>query len=327
MGADHARRREDGHATLRKLRRFHRTDAETGRIGTRARAPFGSQLTIEIGQQVPKVRAAFLAHGVLAQVDAGNHDLAVAGLKQTARFEEAILWSAAARRAARQRNDAVGAAVRAAVLYLEHGAGAAEGGDTERRIGAIPGQGARPGLLRGGGKGRLRRQFRGAKSQRRRGEKAGLGVLPENRRHAGKRPQFLARDLGGAARDDDRYARRVALQTAYGLTRVADGVGGHGTGIEQDEVRPGGIVRLRAPHPLPRLAQGLRLVLIDLAAERENAESPEIVVHGPPRRARRFPALLRPGPEGPRAHGEAPGRSRSRGNQAVFFLNWMSTIS
>ena len=99
--ADHAGFGKRGDAPFRKLRGFHGTDAETRRIGPGAAPPLRSQFSVQIGQQIPKIPAPLVTHGVLAQVDAGNHDLAVARLKQAAQFGKAILRRAAPGRASR----------------------------------------------------------------------------------------------------------------------------------------------------------------------------------------------------------------------------------
>lgn len=88
--ADHAGFGKRGDAPFRKLRGFHGTDAETRRIGPGAAPPLRRQFSVQIRQQIPKVPAPLVTHGVLAQVDAGNHDLAVARLKQAAHFGKAI---------------------------------------------------------------------------------------------------------------------------------------------------------------------------------------------------------------------------------------------
>ena len=147
--ADHAGFGKRGDAPFRKLCGLHGTDTETRRIGPGAAPPLRGQFTIQIRQQVPKVPAPLIAHGILAQVDAGNHDLAIARLKQAAHFGKALLRGAAPGRAARQGDDAIGAPVRTAVLHLQHGTGPAEPVDMERRERAVTRGGTGCGL--GGG--------------------------------------------------------------------------------------------------------------------------------------------------------------------------------
>ena len=253
--ADHAGFGKRGDAPFRKLRGFHGTDAETRRIGPGAAPPLRSQFSVQIGQQIPKIPAPLVTHGVLAQVDAGNHDLAVARLKQAAHFGKAILRRAAPGRAARQGDNAIGAPVRAAVLHLEYGTGPAESVDMEGRERTVARGGAGGGF---GGGGRERRcasrRLLGEEDERRRVEQAGFMILLHNAEHAGQGGKLLAGHFGGAPGDNDGHAGRFALEAAYGLPCVGHGIGGDGARIEQDHVRLGGRVRLRTVHALPCLA-------------------------------------------------------------------------
>lgn len=94
------------------------------------------QGSVQGGQQTPKVPGSRITP-VLGQVNARKHDFRVSGRQQAAGFGHNVRHRAAARAAAGQGHDAVGTAVGAAVLHLEHGAGTLEARNAEGRKGGV----------------------------------------------------------------------------------------------------------------------------------------------------------------------------------------------
>ncbi len=129
--AKHAAGKQGVQPLLVELAGFQRADAQAGLPGK-----FRRKSRVKRAQQVPEV-ARIRAASVLAQIDARNHDFRMACLQQTARFGNDFVHRAAARFAARRGNNAVGAAVGAAVLHFQYRAGALEGGNLKRRKGLL----------------------------------------------------------------------------------------------------------------------------------------------------------------------------------------------
>ena len=125
--AEHAAGKQGVQPLLIELAGFQRTDAQAGLPGK-----FRRKSRVKRAQQFPEV-ARIRAASVLAQIDARNHDFRMACLQQTARLGNDFIHRAAARFAAGRGNNAVGAAVGAAVLHFQYRAGALEGGNLKWR--------------------------------------------------------------------------------------------------------------------------------------------------------------------------------------------------
>ena len=188
--------------------------------------------------------------------DAGEDDLAVALLAQAARLRHGLLQRQRAHRPAGVGDDAVGAEVDAAVLHLEHGAGAAR--------------------LSPGGE-----HLEVAAAQRFIHKDAGAAVgsglleqVEELHPLAGAADEVDAETLGlvgvgldiAAAGGDDR-AGIAPLGAADHLAGLLVADGGDGAGV--DDIGVGRVLkrdeRMAAARQL--LLHGLRLILVDLAAE------------------------------------------------------------
>jgi hypothetical protein len=97
------------------VRRFQGADAQP-----RAAGPAGSQRPVHGRQQIPEVRSRGKVAAIVTQVDAAQGNLPDSGIEQKLRFADHVLWVAADGAASGRGDDAVGAAVGAAVLNLDH---------------------------------------------------------------------------------------------------------------------------------------------------------------------------------------------------------------
>ena len=203
---------------------------------------------------------------ILAQIDARDHDLGMSGQQQAPGLGDDVFRRTAQAAAAGEGHDAVGAAVLAAVLYLEHGAGAPEAADGKGRVGGGPRFFRRsPGFFRPGP-----------------GQQQALVALGQDevRLHAVlvAVPAEVLEQAGRAAGQDEVGGGGRTAQTEHGIAGIAFAPGRDGAAVDADHIRPGGVVALHTATGLPGLAQGLRFVLVHLTAKGNEEEFP--CLHG-----------------------------------------------
>ena len=225
-------------------------------------------MSVQKAQQIPEIPVIRHVAAVLAQIDAGKHEFGVPGAQQTAGFIQNLLRGAAARPAACERHDAVGAAVRATVLHFEDGPGAPETADPEGRE-----------ICRRFSPDALRRRKAGRVPLRPGAAQQAALVLLRHQQvrfgpgRAGPRAE-LREQAGRAAGKDQACRRGFAPQAEDRIARVAFAFGGDGATVDAEHIGLARHVALLAAQLLPGFAQGLAFVLIDLAAEGRNEKFP-----------------------------------------------------
>ena len=253
MGAKQDAARQRIKAAGIQLRWLQRTDAQT-----RPARKLRSQPGVQKGQQIPEITVGRLVPTILAQIDAREHQFGMAGPQQAAGFFQYGLRGAAARFATGERHNAVGAAVGAAILHLEHGPGPPEMADLKGRPRGITANGP---------------AFRPRAAQ----EQAFV-LLRHKQIRLGKGragPWSKGRkESGGAAGQDDSGPRGCAAQPENRIAGIALAPGGNGATIDANDIGVSGRAAFLAAQGLPRLAQSLTLVLVDLATKGEDMKRP-----------------------------------------------------
>ena len=149
-------------------------------------------------------------------------------------------------------DDAICAAVGAAVLNLDHGPGPVVAGDAQG--------GERP-LLPGAGQ-------------------PGLVPLGDDLVHRIQGQDALPVGLHGAPRNHDARARGDGGKSAHQLGQVQNRPFGHGATVDEDQIGQGGVLRLHQPVGQKGFTEGLGLVLVDLASlRREKKKLPGLTTH------------------------------------------------
>ena len=252
MRAEHGAGAQHIQAARVQLARFQRTDAQPGAPGK-----FGRKGCIQSLEQMPEVAGMRIA-AILAQVDARNHDFRMPGGQQATGLGHNVRHRAAAVRPSGQGDDAVGAAVRTAVLHLEHGTSPFEGGDAKGgkvRFGGIAGK-IRPGAAQ-----QCVLFFLGHKNIR-------YGPYSSAARH------IAGEQARRAAGEDDAGCGGFAAQPENRVARIALAFCRDGATVDADDVRPGRIFAFLPALRAPGFAQGLGFVLIDLAPEGDQKKFP-----------------------------------------------------
>ena len=189
----------------------------------------------DLPHQRSEPRAAGQVRPVAGDVDAGEHDLAIAVLVQPAHLRDDLAHRHRARIAAAERDDAEGAAMIAAVLDLHEGARVAvDAFDQVKRGLAHRHDVVDDGFLLPR-RARTMRQATRAARPRIRG--ASSRSLPTTSATSGMRREGLRLGLRRAAGDDDLRVRALALEAADRLARLPHGLGGHRAGVDHDRIR------------------------------------------------------------------------------------------
>ena len=261
LRAEHAAGHEGLHPFVIELRRLQGADAEAAASGE-----FRGQGGIQTAEQAPEITEISVVPAILAQIDAGDHDLGMSGQQQAPGLGDDVFRRAAQAAAAGEGHDAVGAAVLAAVLHLEHGAGAPEAADGKGRVGRGLRFSCRSlGFFRPGP-----------------GQQQALVALGQDevRLHAVlvAVPAKILEQAGRTTGQDQAGSGGRTAQTEHGIAGIALPSGRDGATVDADHVRLGGVVAFHAATGLPGLAQGLRFVLVHLTAKGNEVEFP--CLHG-----------------------------------------------
>ncbi len=204
--------------------------------------------------ELPQARPPRQIGAEAGDVDAGQHDLAMAERHQRARLLDDVADRHRAVVAAPLRDDAEGAAVVAALLHLDDGAGAAVDGVDELR---------------------RRRLHRADVADQHARRSRGIALALElclvaeylvDFRHGGV---ALGTDLRGAAGDDEPGIGPRAAGAADRLARLALGLGGHRAGVDDHRIVEAGRRGLRADH--------LGFEGVEPAAESNDVEFPHFL--------------------------------------------------
>ena len=201
---------------------------------------------------------------VRAGLDAGEHQLLHPGADRAGGLVENFRRVARAGRSAQRRDDAVGTAARAAVLYFQKRAAFsrfAAGAREDRHRLVAPAAG------------RHRRGRRLAPTERQRGcDRVGLARAAAHIAHAGAGGGLLGPKLRKAADGD--HMRGLSARAAEKLRALALALGGDGAGIDHADVA-GRAKRhdRKAGRPKPLLHR-LRFIRVDAAAERIKGYAP-----------------------------------------------------
>ena len=210
-------------------------------------------LAQDVPHELARGHVARQTGAVVGDVDAGEHDLGVAGLHQPAHLGHHLARRHRARRPAAEGDDAEGAAVVAAVLHLDVGARALLPKPSMKACAVSRTDMMSLTATRG----------LSARLKPRKVSACIFSALPMTRSTSGMSAKRSGSIWAAQPVTMRRALRVLALELADGLRGLAHGLGGDRAGVDDDRIAEPGRCRM-APHHL-------RLVGVEPAAQRDDA--------------------------------------------------------